>query len=67
MSDKKPNGVERRKPRRMVPYTAEWQRRANEMARGWAPLIYPCRECGGPVFKGYCCNRCGSTNPEGAR
>jgi hypothetical protein len=46
-------------------YTAEWERLANELALRFAPRIYPCAHCGGPVVDGYCCNRCGSSNPHG--
>ncbi len=51
-----------KKPRKMKPYTAAWERLANEKARSWVQ-IHACRDCGGPVVKGYCCNRCGSSNP----
>jgi hypothetical protein len=52
-------------PARMEPYTPEWERMANRMAREFCPRLYPCADCGGPVVKGYCCRRCGSSNPEG--
>jgi len=57
MAEKKP------KPRRMKPHTPQWERMANELARGYAPSIHPCRHCGGPVVDGYCCERCGSATP----
>lgn len=46
------------------PYSAEWERAANNAARSFAPDIYPCKVCGAPVVKGYCCNNCGSNNPS---
>lgn len=54
-----------RKPKHMTPYTPEWERLANAEARSFAPEVRPCADCGGPYIKGYCCNRCGSHNPEG--
>jgi hypothetical protein len=53
-----------RKPRRIEPYTPAWERLANAEARCFCPRIYPCGECGGPVVDGYCCNRCGSSEPQ---
>jgi hypothetical protein len=53
-----------KRKRRMEPYTARWERLASEVARGWAPPIYPCAHCGYPVVKGYCCGGCNSGNPE---
>lgn len=52
-----------RKPRKMRPYTKEWERLANAEARCFAPTIKPCRDCGRPVVDGYCCNHCGSVLP----
>ena len=52
------------KPAKMEPYTEKWERMAGQVARGYCPAIYPCADCGGPVVKGYCCNRCGSDSPE---
>lgn len=52
-----------RKPRKMEPYTPAWERLADQEARNFAPEIKPCRDCGGPVVSGYCCDRCGSTLP----
>jgi hypothetical protein len=54
------------KVKRMIPYTQHWERLANARARDYVSL-YPCVDCGGPVIWGYCCTRCGSTNPEGAK
>jgi hypothetical protein len=53
------------KPRRMKPYAAKWEKQANSLARGFCPAIYPCAHCNGPVVRGFCCDGCGSTNPEG--
>ena len=54
---------EPRKPRKMRPHTRAWEAMANQLARGFAPPIHPCKHCGGPVIKGYCCERCGSDEP----
>ncbi len=43
-----------------------WHRAANELARSFAPHIYPCATCEGPVVKGYVCTHCGETDPERA-
>ena len=44
-------------------YTPEWERAADQEARRFAPQVKPCRDCGGPVVKGYCCQHCESVNP----
>lgn len=49
--------------KKLEPYTPAWERLANAEARGYAPPIRPCKECGGPVLSGYCCTRCGSSEP----
>lgn len=53
-----------RKPRKLKPYTDAWERLANALARAYAPDIYDCVECGGPVCRGYVCQRCGCNNPS---
>ena len=50
---------------RMDRNSPQWERKANELARCFAPSIHACVDCGGPVINGYCCERCGSTNPRG--
>ena len=57
----------KRKLKPMKPYSREWERLANQHARLFAPTVYPCRHCGGPTLKGYCCTRCGSATPEPQR
>lgn len=52
-----------KKIKKMQPYTYEWEKMANSLARGFCPTIHPCKDCGGPVVKGYCCDRCGSGMP----
>jgi hypothetical protein len=42
----------------------EFEKRANLIARQFAPPIRTCAECGWPVLKGYCCNHCGNTDPS---
>ena len=54
------------KVKKMTPYTRKWIALAGRVARDYVS-IYPCAECGGPVVQPYCCQRCGSSNPEGAR
>ena len=48
---------------KIEPYSDDWQREANAIARDFAPPIKPCADCNHPVVKGYCCNTCGSSNP----
>ncbi len=50
------------KTKKMTPYTPEWERLANAEARNYV-TIKPCRDCGGPVIDGYCCNHCDSVLP----
>ena len=51
-----------KKVRKIKPYTPKWEKLANELARTIMD-IKPCRDCGYPVLKGYCCETCGSKNP----
>jgi len=54
----------KRKVRKIKPHTRNWDKMANELARGFAPTIKPCKECGYPVITGYCCEiGCGSNCP----
>ncbi len=48
--------------KKIDPDSAEWQRLANKLAREHCP-IHPCRECGHPVIKNFCCGTCGSRLP----
>ncbi len=43
--------------------TEAWEKLAGEVARSFAPSIYPCAHCDYPVVRGYCCGSCGSSNP----
>lgn len=54
--------LEERKIKKMKPYTQEWHKAAYALLCS-ALNVRPCRDCGYPVIEGYCCNRCGSTNP----
>ena len=45
--------------------TRYWQKIANELARDFAPDIYPCRKCNYPVISGYCCRNCKCGDPYG--
>ena len=56
--------MRRKMPKRIQPYGTAWQNMANELARSYAPTIYPCVHCGAPVASGYCCMRCGSADPS---
>ena len=49
---------------KIEPYSAKWERMADEIARGNTTII-PCKDCGYPVMAGYCCQHCGSQEPEG--
>ncbi len=49
--------------RKIKPYSIAWEKLANEMARTFSPDMYPCADCNNPVFKGYCCDYCGSDHP----
>jgi DNA-directed RNA polymerase subunit RPC12/RpoP len=50
--------------KKMVPYSIEWEKAANNAARSFCPDIYPCMKCGGPVISGFVCTRCGDSNPS---
>ena len=52
-----------KKIKKIEPYTPQWERMANSLARDYAPTIKPCKECGHPVIDGYCCGFCKSVNP----
>lgn len=49
--------------KKIKPHTQYWERRADELARSFAPPIAPCRHCGYPVVEGYCCTYCKSGTP----
>jgi len=49
------------------PYSQEWNRLADLLARSFAPHIYPCAECRYPVASGYTCGSCGNNNPRQPR
>jgi len=40
-----------------------YKQAAQKLAFDFCPPIYPCKKCGGPVALGYCCTRCGDSNP----
>lgn len=54
---------EKKRIRKIKPYTTKWEKLADQLARSYAPEIHPCRHCGYPVAKGYCCGTCQSNNP----
>jgi hypothetical protein len=41
-----------------------YKQRAIKLALDLCPSMYPCKKCGSPVVKGYCCTFCGDTNPS---
>jgi hypothetical protein len=49
--------------KRMDRESVEWQKAAYSLARNFCPPIKSCADCGGPVINGYCCTRCGSSEP----
>ncbi len=51
------------KTEKLDPDSREYRRLEIQAALAFCPPIRPCRECGGPVVKGYCCNRCDSCEP----
>lgn len=51
-----------RKIRKIKPYTRNWEKLANELARCYQTIV-PCSHCGYPVMHGYCCETCKSNNP----
>jgi hypothetical protein len=36
---------------------------ADALARSYCPVMHPCKDCGHPVIKGYCCETCGCDDP----
>ncbi len=44
--------------RKIQPNSRTWERRANELARSYAPEIAPCEKCNNPVIDGYLCTYC---------
>ena len=52
-----------KKPKMMKPFSPQYYKLALAALYAYAPRVYPCRECGGPVIYGYCCHRCKSYNP----
>lgn len=54
-----------KKPRRIKPTGRLYKQLKDDLVYGYVPRIYPCYHCGGPVMDGYCCGRCGSSDPQG--
>ena len=50
--------------RKLTPYSAEWEKAANQEARIYCPDIYPCQKCSYPVMSGFCCVNCEDSNPS---
>ena len=49
--------------KRLIEGSDEWEKAADEIARGEVTLI-SCADCGYPVVQGYCCSTCGSNEPD---
>ena len=49
-----------------VPFSEGWNKKAISLALCYAPEVYPCKDCNGPVIDGYCCDNCGSSDPGSA-
>jgi len=56
-----------KKTKKWDPDSPAWQTAANRLARSFAPTVYPCGDCNGPVISGYCCDHCGSNDPRAKR
>ncbi len=57
MADKKPDQYPHER------YSDEWDAAAGRLAISFSPGVKPCRDCGAPVVRGYCCTYCGSEEP----
>jgi len=54
------------KPKRLEridPDSKEYRRLKYEIALKFCNPIHPCRDCGRPVVRPYCCTFCGSVDP----
>lgn len=49
---------------RLEPHSEEYERLRIRLLTTWGPPTAPCKDCGGPVIVGYCCDRCGSIEPR---
>ena len=47
------------------PTPEQYEHAKQQIIMDHAPKIYPCHYCAWPVEDGYCCTKCGSTNPQG--
>ncbi len=55
------NETQKTKP---APPTLEQYREARErILLDFCPSIYSCQKCGWPVVDGYCCGKCGDSEP----
>lgn len=52
------------KPPRITPYSVQWERKADALARSQIGTIYPCAKCSHPVITGYVCGTCGTSKPR---
>ncbi len=49
--------------RKIKPYGRTYNQRLKEVVCTYY-IIYPCKKCGSPVNKGYCCIYCKTDTPE---
>lgn len=47
-----------KKLKKIEPYSNYYRRLEYQLLRDWAET-FPCKECGRPTIKGYCCTFCG--------
>jgi len=53
-----------RKPRMMQYGSKLYEQWSKSVAISFCPPMYPCVDCGAPYISGYCCTRCGSSDPS---
>ena len=46
------------------PGTYDWNLKAHNLLKNYAPEVYPCKECQQPVISGFVCTFCGCDTPE---
>ena len=55
--------TEKIKFRKIKPYARIYMQEKQELQDSYHPM-YPCKKCGHPVFKGFCCGTCGDAQPN---
>lgn len=46
------------------PNSEEYKNKRYSLMKDFCPPIYPCKKCGHPVVKGYCCTTCRTSTPD---